>query len=239
MNSDNNNTNKGVLYLIPCPIVIEKTESLSAESLTILHRLNHFIVERAKTARHFIKSSGHPESISNLTIHEITTDHAKNDEFLAVLLSGISVGVISEAGCPGVADPGAEMVAWAHKNHVKVVPLVGPSSILLALMGSGFSGQSFAFNGYLSNKKPQITTDLKALEQKARKLKQTQLFMETPYRNGFLIEACLSALEENTMLCIACNINADDETIITQSIKNWKKTDFTSYHKKPTIFIIG
>lgn len=154
-------------------------------------------------------------------------------------MSGTDVGVISEAGCPGIADPGADLVSWAHLHKVQVVPLVGPSSILLALMGSGFSGQSFAFNGYLSNKKPQITTDLKALEQKVKKQHQTQIFMETPYRNGFLVEACLSALEDNTLLCIACNINGDDESIITQSIKQWRKTDFSFYHKKPTIFILG
>jgi 16S rRNA (cytidine1402-2'-O)-methyltransferase len=231
--------NKGRLLLIPCPVSEGKIESLSAETIRILHQTTFFIVERAKTARHFIKNAGHPVSISQLSIHEICSNKVENDTFLKNMLDGHDIGVISEAGCPGVADPGAEMVAWAHKNGIKVVPLIGPSSILLAVMASGFSGQSFAFNGYLSNKKPELVQQLKQLEIKLKKSGQTQIFMETPYRNGFVIETCLQTLEINTKLCIACDINCETEDIKTLTIKQWKKEITTDYHKRPCIFLIG
>lgn len=232
-------TNKGRLLLIPCPVSEGKIESLSAETLKALHQTTYFIVERAKPARHFIKKSGHPVAISELNIHEICDDKSENNTFLNQINDGHDIGVISEAGCPGVADPGSEMVAWAHQNGIKVVPLIGPSSILLAVMASGFSGQSFAFNGYLSNKKPELIQQLKQLEIKVKKGGQTQIFMETPYRNGFVIETSLQTLEPNTKLCVACDINSNSEDIKTMTVQQWKREITTNYHKRPCIFLIG
>ncbi len=231
-------TNKGRLLLIPCPVSEGKIESLSAETLRALHQTTYFIVERAKTARHFIKNSNHPIAISLLNIHEICSDKGENITFLNFLKEGHDIGVISEAGCPGVADPGSEMVAWAHQNGIKVVPLIGPSSILLAVMASGFSGQSFAFNGYLSNKKSELIQQLKQLEIKVKKSGQTQVFMETPYRNGFMVETCLQTLEAHTKLCIACDINCESEDIKTMTVQQWKKEITTSYHKRLCIFLL-
>ncbi|MFZ1561952.1 MAG: SAM-dependent methyltransferase, partial [Saprospiraceae bacterium] len=185
---------KGRIFLFPCPIFEGKTESLSAESIKWLHETTTFVVEKAKTARHFIKSTQHPVPIALMQILEITENKKELNEFLQVVHQGTNIGVISEAGCPGVADPGAEVVEWAHLHGIKVVPFVGPSSILLALMASGFNGQNFVFNGYLSNKKPELITQIKTLEQKVQKTGQTQIFMETPYRNAFIIETCLDTL---------------------------------------------
>ncbi len=203
----------GSILLFPCPISEGKIESLSLEVLTKLRETTTFVVERAKTARHFIKSIKHPIPIPQLLILEISDNNTELENFLKFVFQGINIGVISEAGCPGVADPGSEVVAWAHKNNVKVVPFIGPSSILLALMASGLNGQNFAFNGYLSNKKPELITQLRALENKVQKTGQTQIFMETPYRNGFIIETCLQSLSDFTKLCIACDVNAPNEVI--------------------------
>lgn len=230
---------KGRIFLFPCPIFEGKTESLSAESIKWLHETTTFVVEKAKTARHFIKSTQHPVPIALMQILEITENKKELSEFLQVVHQGTNIGVISEAGCPGVADPGAEVVSWAHLHGIKVVPFVGPSSILLALMASGFNGQNFAFNGYLSNKKPELITQLKALEQKVQKTGQTQIFMETPYRNAFIIETCLDTLNDQTRLCIACDINAPDEYIRQMRVVEWKKAIKGEYHKRPCIYLIG
>lgn len=230
---------KGRIFLFPCPIFEGKTESLSAESIKWLHETTTFVVEKAKTARHFIKSTQHPVPIALMQILEITENKKELNEFLQVVHQGTNIGVISEAGCPGVADPGAEVVAWAHLHGIKVVPFVGPSSILLALMASGFNGQNFAFNGYLSNKKPELITQIKTLEQKVQKTGQTQIFMETPYRNAFIIETCLDTLNEQTRLCIACDINAPDEYIRQMRVVEWKKAIKGEYHKRPCIYLIG
>lgn len=232
-------TKAGNILLFPCPITEGKMDSLSTESIDLLHQTTYFIVERAKTARHFIKATKHPIPIAQLHIHEITNQKQENEAFLLAVQNGFDVGVISEAGCPGVADPGAEIVDWAHKNRIKVVPLVGPSSILMALMSSGMSGQNFAFNGYLSNKKPELVQQLKILETKVSKSDQTQIFMETPYRNDFIINACLEILRPETKLCIACDINGPDENIRQMKISEWKTASKNHYHKKPCIFIIG
>ncbi|KXK37785.1 MAG: SAM-dependent methyltransferase [Saprospiraceae bacterium] len=229
----------GVLYLIPCPISEGNITSLPSDTLKVLYNTSYFVVERAKTARRFIKSAGHPQPISNLMIYEITDDKAANETFLNQLFRGNNIGVISEAGCPGVADPGAEMVAWAHRHGIKVVPLIGPSSILLALMASGLSGQSFVFNGYLSNKKPELVQQLRQLESKASKLNQTQIWMETPYRNGFMIETCIQALQADTQLVIACDISNEEENIQSKPVKDWKQIKTDYYHKKPCIYLLG
>jgi 16S rRNA (cytidine1402-2'-O)-methyltransferase len=227
----------GKVYLFPCPIVEGKIDSLSPESIRHLHQTRYFIVERAKTARHFIKAAGHPEPISSLIIHEMSDDTKAEEAFIRCVLDGHDLGIISEAGCPGVADPGSVIVSWAHKHGVEVVPLIGPSSILLALMASGFNGQRWTFHGYLPNKKPDLVPILRKLESQAHHT--TQIWMETPYRNGFMIEACTSTLGDQVALCIACNINAPSQSIITRTIKEWRKVDLASYHKRPAIFIIG
>lgn len=230
---------KGRIFLFPCPIFEGKTESLSADSIKWLHETTTFVVEKAKTARHFIKSTQHPVPIALMQILEITENKKELNEFLQVVHQGTNIGVISEAGCPGVADPGAEVVEWAHLHGIKVVPFVGPSSILLALMASGFNGQNFNFNGYLSNKKPELSTQLKALEQKVQKTGQTQIFMETPYRNGFMIDTCIQTLQDQTRLCVACDINAPTEDIQQKRITEWKKSNIGEYHKRPCIYLIG
>jgi 16S rRNA (cytidine1402-2'-O)-methyltransferase len=231
--------NTGTLYMIPCPIVEGHLESIPPETIQVLHRLTHFYVEKAKTARHFIKDSGHPTPLSAIQVHEISDQVHENEAFLALILSGVDIGVISEAGCPGIADPGAEAVSWAHKRQISVVPLPGPSSIFMALMASGFNGQSFAFNGYLSNKKPALVQQLKNLESRVKSSSQTQIFMETPYRNAFMLECVVQALHKDTMLCIACNISSPDQNIRRMKVGEWKSQDFSVYHKKPCIFIIG
>jgi 16S rRNA (cytidine1402-2'-O)-methyltransferase len=229
----------GSFILFPCPISEGKTESLSSEAIQLLHATTHFIVERAKTARHFIKSTQHPIPLPQLEILEISDDKKEMEEFMDKVISGVNIGIISEAGCPGIADPGAEIVAWAHQHDVRVIPLVGPSSILMALMASGFSGQNFAFNGYLSNKKPELIQQLKSLETKVRNTGQTQIFMETPYRNGFMIECCVQTLEPTTHLCIACDINGPTEDIKQMTIKKWRSATKADYHKRPCIYVLG
>ena len=164
---------KGNIILFPCPIADGNISSLSAESVQLLHETTCFVVEKAKTARHFIKATNHPIPISQLEILEISDDKKEMEDFLAQHLTEKYIGIISEAGCPGIADPGADVVAWAHKNQVRVIPQAGPSSIFMAMMSSGMNGQNFAFNGYLSNKKPELIQQLKALEQKFQKKIET------------------------------------------------------------------
>lgn len=227
------------VYLIPCPIEEGRMEDLPDATLSILHSLTHFVVERAKTARHFIKNSGHPSPISTLHIIEIGDLNLDwKSEVSCWINDDIPFGIISEAGCPGIADPGAEIVAMAHKAKKRVKPLVGPSSIFLALMSAGLNGQKFSFNGYLPNKKNELTPVLKKLEKEAL-TGHTQIFMETPYRNSFILEAICSSLHENTILCVACDITGDNENIISQSIKYWKTADYSIYHKKPCVYILG
>ena len=231
----------GKLYMMPCPIVDEHLDSLSIEAIDRIRLTTHFVVERARTARRFIKIAGHPKAISDLTIFELDKNEPQKglNDFLEILKSGIDVGVFSEAGCPGIADPGHLSVTYCHENDIDVVPLIGPSSILLGLISSGMNGQNFAFNGYLPNKSPQLMQKLKSLEQLVMKTNQTQIFMEAPYRNGFILEHCMKAFSPNLRLCIACDINSNDEYIKTKTVKNWKGTNWKQFHKRPSIFLIG
>ena len=232
---------KGKIYLIPTPLGDDALHTIPPYVVEIIHGLDTFIVERAKTARHFIKATSPPYPLSSVTIFEID-EHAQSIDFqeiIKILNTGKSIGVMSEAGCPGVADPGANVVDWAHKNGFEVMPLVGPSSILLALMGSGFNGQSFQFHGYLSAKRGEIGKDLKRLEDVAKRSKQTQIFIETPYRNKALIETALSILQPNTKFCIAADLTTPPQYVVTKTIAEWKKTDIPDLHKRPAIFLIG
>ena len=232
---------KGQIYLIPTPLGEDALHTIPPYVVEIIHRLDTFIAERAKTARHFIKATLPPYPLSSLTVFEIDENTQKVDyqAVAKILNSGKSIGVMSEAGCPGVADPGALVVEWAHKNGFVVAPLVGPSSILLALMGSGFNGQSFQFHGYLSAKRGDLGSDLKRLEDVARRLKQTQIFIETPYRNGQLIETAFSVLQATTRFCIAADLTTTPQYIASKTIAEWRKTALPELHKRAAIFLIG
>jgi 16S rRNA (cytidine1402-2'-O)-methyltransferase len=232
---------KGKLYLIPTPLGEDVLQTIPPYVVEIIHALDTFIVERAKTARHFIKATNPPYPLSNLAIFEIENNSQSLDfqEIIPIFNSGKSIGLMSEAGCPGVADPGSLVVEWAYKQGIEVVPLVGPSSILLALMASGMNGQSFAFQGYLSPKRADLSKDLKRLEETVRRVKQTQIFIETPYRNKQMIEVALEALSPQTKFCIASDITLPSQYICTKTIAEWRKTSIPDLHKRTTIFLIG
>ncbi len=231
---------KGKLYLIPAPLGDNATHAIPAYVIEILHRLDFFIAEKAKTARHFIKRTNPKKTFDELTFFELNkrTEEHEWSTFLEAAESGKDIGLLSEAGCPGVADPGAQIVALAHRKNIEVVPLVGPSSILLALMASGMNGQSFCFHGYLAARKPELARDLKRLEQQASKLRQTQIFMETPYRNNGLIEEALKTLNPETLFCIAADLTLDSQFIKTMKIKEWQKNTVPDLNKRPAIFMI-
>lgn len=231
---------KGKLYLIPAPLGEGAIASIPAYVIEILHRLDYFIAERAKTARRFIKDTDPVKPFSELHFFELNkhTPPEEMGSFLNPAKQGHDVGLLSEAGCPGVADPGAEIVKIAHENDIEVIPLVGPSSILLALMASGMNGQSFAFQGYLSPKPIELASDLKRLEQISAKFKQTQIFIETPYRNNKFIEQAIKTLSPTTRFCIAANLTLDTEFVKTRTIKNWKTLKVPDFHKVPAIFLI-
>jgi len=229
----------GTLYLIPVPLA----ENAAAKTFTpylvdTINSIKEYIVENEKTARRFLKEAGLKTPQSELTIHDYGK-HNRDDtaEFFKGLQAGNSVGLMSEAGCPGIADPGAEIVDKAHRMGIKVVPLVGPSSILLALMASGFSGQSFIFYGYLPIDKLERSKKVKELEAASIKLKQTQIFIETPFRNNSLLDEVLKTGSPRTKLCIACDITADTEFIQTKTIEQWRKK-VPDLHKRPTIFLL-
>lgn len=230
----------GTLYLIPVPLA----EQAAARSFTpylvdTVNSIKEYIVENEKTARRFLKEAGLKTPQSELIIHDYGK-HNRNDDtvdFFKGLLAGNDVGLMSEAGCPGVADPGALLVAKAHRMGIKVVPLVGPSSILLALMASGFSGQSFAFHGYLPIDKVQRSKRIKELEQLSERNDQTQLFIETPFRNNPMLEEILKSANAKTRLCIACDLTAATEFVQTKTIAEWQKK-VPDLHKRPAIFLI-
>ncbi|MCW1735790.1 SAM-dependent methyltransferase [Anaerorudis cellulosivorans] len=228
------------LYLIPSTLGDTPVERvLPPYNTEIVSCLRFFIVENVRTARRFLKKCHAEIDIDGLTFFELNkhTDRNALSEFLQPLKEGKSMGIISEAGCPSVADPGAEIVALAHQEGYKVVPLVGPSSPLLALMASGFNGQCYAFNGYLpidSNERAKV---IKKLEMRAYNENQTQLFIETPYRNQKLAEDILLHCKPHTQLCIAMNLTCDDEYIATKTIKEWKNR-LPDMNKKPCIFLL-
>jgi len=230
----------GKLYFIPT--TLGDNEPLEVLPITVKHAIDNidtFIVENDKTARRFIKNISPEKSQPSLNMFHLNkfTDEADLPSFLNPCLNGIDVGLLSEAGCPGVADPGADIVKLAHEKNIKVVPLVGPSSILMALMSSGMNGQSFAFNGYLPIDKDERKSEIKRLERLSFEHNQSQIFIETPYRNNKMIEDLSSVLENNTRVCVACDITLRSEFIKTQSANQWKK-NMVDLHKRPTIFII-
>jgi len=231
---------KGKLYLIPCTLGESNPfHVLPAQVKTIIDSLDTFVVENSKAARKFIKSIAPEKPQSSLTLFELNkfTEAADLPNFIQPCLEGKTIGLISDAGCPGIADPGADVVSLAHKNDIQVVPLVGPSSILLAMMASGMNGQSFAFNGYLPIDKGERKAELKRLERLSFEHNQTQSFIETPYRNNKLLEDFCNTLSENTEICVACDITLPTEFIKTKTVNQWKKNS-VDLHKRPTLFII-
>jgi len=229
----------GTLFLIPVPLAEEVAHKTFTPYLVdTINQIDTYIVENSKTARRFLKEAGLKTPQKDLVVHDYGK-HNRTDlgQFFTELKAGKDVGLMSEAGCPGIADPGADIVAEAHKRGIKVVPLVGPSSILLALMASGFNGQSFAFWGYLPIDKEQRTKRIKDLDLSASRYKQTQIFIETPFRNNQMLEEVLKSCKPNTQLCIASNLTGEDEFIKTQSVYNWRKEEI-DLHKKPTIFLL-
>ena len=233
--------NKGKLYLIPT-ILAEGTQEATLPSpiLKSIQEINVFIVENLRTARRHIKKIYREKDIDNTTFYS----YGKHDtlsleeDFLPHILNGENVGILSEAGLPCVADPGSKIVEYAHDFQIEVIPLVGPSSILLALMASGMSGQNFAFTGYLPIDKKERTRAIKNLESLAKKTGQTQIFMETPYRNHQLLDTLKAQCNNKTKLCIAANITSSNEFIQTKTIEEWKQTK-VDIHKQPTIFLLS
>lgn len=205
----------------------------------IINSLSYFIVENIRSARRFLKKCNPTIDINALTFYELNKRTLSKDiaSFLNPIKLGESIGVLSEAGCPAIADPGADVVAIAQKNNYKVVPLVGPSSILMSLMASGFNGQSFAFHGYLPIEENERARALKVLEEKLYKEDQTQIFIETPYRNNKMAEDILKHCKPQTKLCIAMNISCDNETIVTKKVGAWKGK-LPDMHKQPCVFLI-
>lgn len=231
----------GKLYLLPVPLGddADPKEVLPDTIARSIEFIDHYIVENEKTARRFIKAilptKKQPDlKLSVLNKHTVASDH---QSFIQPCMEGKNVGLMSEAGCPGVADPGAAIVKIAHEKGIQVVPLVGPSSILLAIMASGMNGQSFAFNGYLPIDKSDKKSALKNFESLSQNKSQSQLFIETPYRNNRMLEDILATLQPNTHLCIACDITLPTEYIKTKTIAQWKK-EKVDLHNRPCIFIV-
>jgi 16S rRNA (cytidine1402-2'-O)-methyltransferase len=232
--------NKGNLYLIPCSLGESALDFiLPAQVIEIIKSLNEFIVENEKTARKFLKEVGIIIPQSQLTIHEIDKHNPNFNygELLKNCESGKNIGLLSEAGVPAVADPGASVVKKAHEKNICVVPLVGPSSILLALMASGMNGQQFCFYGYLPKEKDVLVQKIKFLEKESQQKNQTQIFIETPYRNNQLLSEILKTCDTQTLLCIATDITLTSEKIITRKISDWKKL-ISDLSKKPTVFLL-
>ncbi|WP_434516343.1 SAM-dependent methyltransferase [Dechloromonas sp. ARDL1] len=231
----------GTLYLIPVPLgPTPPQDSLTPATLETIRPLSYFIVEQAKTARAFLKAAGTNKPLQELQLSELN-EHTKNEaltELLAPLLAGNDVGLLSEAGCPAVADPGANLVALAQKENIRVVPLIGPSSLLLALMASGLNGQRFAFQGYLPTKEAERTKTLRELESESRKRHQTQLFIETPYRNRAMFDAILGSCQPGTRLTVATDLTLPSETVRTLSIQQWKKQTPPDIERRPTVFLL-
>ena len=231
---------KGKLYLIPTRLGDNAPlEVLPMSVKKIIEFVDDYIVENEKTARNFIKKISSSKSQSSLKIHVLNkfTKPLEIESFLNACEEGKPVGLLSEAGCPGIADPGAEIVKIAHKKDIRVIPLVGPSSILLAMMASGMNGQKFTFNGYLPIESDERRKALKSLERESFASNTSQIFIETPYRNNKMLEEIYKTLHADTNVCIACDITLPSEYIKTKTVKEWKHTK-VDLHKRPTIFII-
>lgn len=231
--------NKSVLYLIPSDLGEGLTHTIPQYVKEIVSRLSYFIVENEKSARHFLKRINYPLPLQELKLF-LLNKHVSGEDvhsYLQPLKNGISMGIISEAGCPGIADPGAVIAALCHEQEIKIMPLVGPSSIFLALMASGFNGQSFSFLGYLPIQSEQRKKYIQQIESLAYKTGQTQIFIETPYRNKALFEDLLSTCRPHTKICIAASITLPNERIATKTVAQWKSHAF-NIEKVPCVFLL-
>ncbi|HBB42733.1 MAG: SAM-dependent methyltransferase [Treponema sp.] len=230
------------LYLIPVTLGETPVDQvLPAYNSGIIKQIHHFIVENIRSARRFLKSVDKSIDIDTLTFYELNehSDLTKTETLLDPLRKGFPMGVISEAGCPAVADPGAAAVAQAHKEGLRVIPLSGPSSMIMSVMASGLNGQSFAFNGYLPVKGQERAQKIRQLETRAWKEGQTQLFIEAPYRNLQMLSTLISTCKPDTMLCVAAGMTCKEEYIRTMPISKWKKIPEPPIQKVPALFLIG
>ncbi|MGH8706422.1 MAG: SAM-dependent methyltransferase [Burkholderiales bacterium] len=222
------------LYAIPTPLGGSAADALPASALLTVRSLRHFVVENAKSARGFLKSAGcDPTDVQIRELNERTAIH----ELLQPLREGNSLGLLSEAGCPAIADPGAWLIEAAHREGIRVVPLVGPSSIVLALMASGLEGQRFAFCGYLPREKEARDRRIQQLEQRSRRERETQIFIETPYRNDALLGALLQVCSAGTLLCVASDLTLASETVATRPVSEWRALRHV-IGKRPTVFLL-
>jgi 16S rRNA (cytidine1402-2'-O)-methyltransferase len=232
---------EAALYLIPCTLGDTPIDQvLPPYNAEVIRGIRHFIVEEVRTARRFLRRVDREFPIDDSTFYEMGkhADEARFVSYLAPLAKGLPVGVISEAGCPAVADPGADIVAIAQRKGIHVVPLVGPNSMIMAVMASGLNGQSFAFNGYLPIDEGERARRLQVLEKRAQHERQTQLFIETPYRNRRMFETLVRTLSPKTSMCIAAGITTQDEWIRTRTIAEWKKETLPDLSKVPAIFLM-
>ena len=231
----------GTLYLIPVPLGhVSPEASLPAPVLQQIHHLTHFVVENAKSARAFLKAAGTAQALQDLHLAELN-EHTRPDalnHLLAPLRAGHDLGLLSEAGCPAVADPGADLVALAQSEGFRVAPLIGPSSLLLALMASGLNGQRFAFQGYLPAKEGERAKSLRELEAESRKHRQTQIFIETPYRNRQLFDSILQTCQPETRITVATDLSLPGESVRTRTVKQWKNETPPEIERRPTVFLL-
>ena len=231
----------GTLYLVPCTLGDTPPQQvLPQHVIEVARNLDHFVVEQPRSARRFLSALEPVRPIKSLHFATLNEHTGANElsNLLAPLFAGHDVGIISEAGCPGVADPGAELVNLAHRNGIRVVPLVGPSSILLALMASGLNGQSFAFHGYLPIAEVERNKAIATLEAESIRRNQTQLFIETPYRNDKIFGALLAQCRPQTLLCVATDVTLPGEQIRTLSIAQWKSLPASQLDKRPSLFLL-
>ena len=233
---------RGKLFVVPNLLgAVPPAHVLPAQPIAIAQRLRHYIVENAKPARAFLKSLGTQTPIQSISIVELNARAAEDDidAMLAPAISGDDIGLLSDAGCPGVADPGAKLVGAAHRAGIPVVPLVGPSSVLLALMASGLNGQGFVFHGYLPVKSEERNAALRRLDDVARTTGATQIFIETPYRNRVLLEAVIAVCANESVLVVAAELTLPGEEIVALPIRQWRGRDTTRYKDRPAIFLLG
>ena len=231
----------GTLYMVPVTLGDDNLSFvIPADVIQLVKGLEYFVVENEKSARRFLGTVKSNKPVRELNFQLLNEHTAEKDlpELIAPLLAGHNVGMLSDAGCPGIADPGATLAALAHRKGIKVSPLVGPSSILLSLMASGFNGQQFTFLGYLPSDKAARVTKLKEIEKQSERLNETQIFIETPYRNQHMLEDILASCNANTKLCIARNVSLEAELVVSTTIAEWKKNALPDLHKQPTVFLL-
>lgn len=239
--SEQDGSRTGTLFLVPTPLGDVPPEMVLASSaLLTVRSLDAFVAESARSARRFLKAAGHPTPLAEIPIRELNqhTPPSALEMLLEPLEQGLRVGLLSEAGCPAVADPGAALVALAHDRGMRVIPLVGPSALLLALMASGMNGQRFCFHGYLAVERDAREAVIRQLEAESRRSRQTQIFIEAPYRNAHMLESLLRACQPTTRLCIATDLTLPGERIATRRVAQWRASTVPELNRRPTVFLL-